>query len=78
MQRNDSALRKMPIVEEVGFKLEHQQEDDPRSRIDAGRKSLDYVTGIDGIAKTMRRRCPFLGEKNENVDGQQAVYRILE
>jgi hypothetical protein len=78
VQGHRDCARKMPVFEHVGLELEHQQQDHPCRRIDRGGVCLEDLTARDAPGIFEPRSGPFLAEKDEDVDSQQGINRVLE
>ena len=74
--RNSSC--EVPVVDHIGFEFEHEQQNHPCGRVNAGCESLDDVGQDYSISKAVRLRLPFHGEEQVDIKCEQCIDRILE
>ncbi len=68
----------MPVFEHVGFQLEHEQQDHPCGRVDGCRIGFEEFATRDAL-RIFEARCqPLFAEKQEDVQREQDINRVLE
>jgi hypothetical protein len=75
---NSFGPRKVPVIENVGFQFEHQQQKHPRSGIDRRCVRFDHIEPRH-IALKLKERCQkFFAPENEYVECKQGIDSVLE
>ncbi len=78
MQGPRNAFRELLIIEHVGLEFEHEEQNHPCGRVNAGREPLDDVRQDYSVSKAVRRSSPFHDEEQVDIESKKCVDRIFE
>ena len=78
MQCPGNGLCEMLVIDYIGFKFKHQQQDDPGQRVNCGRVRFHEIRDANAVRISQWRCGKFLGEEQVDVCREKHVNRVFE